>query len=120
MELSNKLDYYKSIKYFTVNNIEYSINHEFLKNELDWLYLHIDKIFHYKQYNISINDEIYNNLAKMKYQQLIIYLKQIISLYAKLEKSDSNKIIENLEDIQFLNDPIKAFYNKILICFYRS
>ena len=114
---------YKSIKYFTVDDIEYSINPEFLTNELAWLYAHIDKIIHYRKYNICINDAIYANCAKIKYQQLLIYLRQILVLYTKINElelgheygQESEQIIENLEDIEFLNDPIKAFYRKVLI-----
>lgn len=114
----DKLEY-KSIKYFTVDDIEYSINPEFLTNELAWLYAHIDKIIHYRKYNICINDAIYANCAKIKYQQLLIYLRQILVLYTKINEfelgHESEQIIENLEDIEFLNDPIKAFYRKVLI-----
>ena len=111
-----KLEHYKSIKYFTTNDINYSINHAFLTNELAWLYTHIDKINHFRKYNIIVPDEIYQNIATHKYCELLIYIKQLPKLYIKVQEytNSVNTIIEHLEDIGLLNDPVKAFYEKVL------
>ena len=71
-----KQDQFESIKYFTKNNIKYSLNHDFLTNEFKWLYDHIERREHLAKYNISNSDQCYKTIAKSKYEQLFIYIEQ--------------------------------------------
>lgn len=73
----SKEDHYNEIKFFTHNDIQYSINREFLKNELSWLYDHLDKIEHMNNYTIMVQDEINDQIVKEKYTQLWIYLRRL-------------------------------------------
>lgn len=59
------------------DNKNYSINREYLKSEFEWLYDHIDKLDHFSKYGIIVKDDIYKSIVKDKYENLLIYMKQL-------------------------------------------
>jgi hypothetical protein len=71
------LGHYNSIKYFNHADKIYSINREHLKSEFEWLYNHIDKLDHFAKYDIVVKDDIYKSLIKEKYEQFLIYIRQL-------------------------------------------
>jgi len=111
-----KQEQFESIKYFTKNDIKYSLNHDFLTNEFKWLYDHIDRREHLEKYDIAYSDQCYEIIAKSKYEQLFIYIEQLPRLYKMVNEytDNSTKIVQSLNDIDFEKDFIKIFYAKVI------
>jgi len=116
-ELSPSIyDNYIEFKYFKYQEKTYIMNREYLRNELSWLFDHIDTVIHNNKYGIqeldlSLKDSIrvskeMKSRNHDKYKTLLIYLREIPKLYLKT-------IRETGEEIQpdFYSSDIHVYYD---------
>ena len=110
--------HYESIKFFTYEDKQYSINHAFLSCEFKWLYDHIETVNHNINYLISDSDEILQDIIIPKYTQLLIYIKQLPRLYLMVNKYLENDNYHNIDNVFFENANIifdRYIYNSTII-----
>jgi hypothetical protein len=110
------LEYYNSIKYFTYLDKPYSINREYLRNEISWLYDYMDKYDHYQTYGIVVNDTINQKIVQEKYENFLIYMKQLPRINLKIMEYESNQY----EDIDEIEKMIDIFLKNMEIIFNKK
>jgi len=83
--LESKYKKYLTIKTFEYNDKIYAFNREYLRNELPWLFDHVDAVVYNHKYGIS---PPYNANHKQfiadKYKTLMVYIRELPKLYNRV------------------------------------